>query len=182
MYDFVIIHGSYGSPFENWFPWLFDELTNKGKNVVCPQFPCGQGIQNFENWEKVLDAYLPFINEKTTFIGHSLAPAFIVDYLLKKELKVDKLLFAAPFYGKIKIPEFDAVNLPFFFNKDFEKIKKNSNTRICYISKTDPYVPNELSLKFANDISAQIKFIENAGHFNKAAGYTKFIELLQDLL
>lgn len=182
MYDVVIVHGSYGSPFENWFPWLYAELTKSGKNVLCPQFPCGEGIQNYENWEKVLDAYCDLIDENTSFVGHSLAPAFIADYILQKKIKVGNLIFAAPFYGAIDIPEFDAVNIPFFFNNSLEKIKDYSKKRVCYISKTDPYVPNELSLKFANNIGAEVKLVDDAGHFNTSAGFTEFDELLRELI
>ena len=38
IYDFVIVHGSYGSPFENWFSWLFQKLEAKGFKVLVPQF------------------------------------------------------------------------------------------------------------------------------------------------
>ena len=68
MFDYVIVHGSYGSPFENWFPWLYEKLTAEGKNVLVPQFPCGAKIQNYDNWKRVLDAYKHLINENTTFI------------------------------------------------------------------------------------------------------------------
>ena len=44
MFDYVIVHGSYGTPFENWFPWLFQRLSEAGKNVLAPQFPCGNEI------------------------------------------------------------------------------------------------------------------------------------------
>ena len=30
----IIVHGSYGKPFENWFPWLENELYKKNmKNL-----------------------------------------------------------------------------------------------------------------------------------------------------
>lgn len=181
MYDFVVVHGSYGSPFENWFPWLYDELTKNGKNVLVPQFPCGQGIQNYENWRKVLDGYKHLINENTTFVGHSLSPAFIVDYIINNNLKVKDLVFAAPFYGLINIPEFDEVNAPFFTKRDFKKVARLSNRRICFISKTDPYVPNALSVEFADRIGAEKVFVDDAGHFNSSAGYNKFEELYKVL-
>ena len=181
MYDYVIIHGSYGSPFENWFSWLYKELTKDGKEVLVPQFPCGKGIQNYKNWEKVLDAYKHLFSEKTTFIGHSLSPAFIVDYLISNNLKVKDLIFAAPFYGLIQIPDFDEVNLPFFIKRDLKKVAKLSNRRVCFISKTDPYVPNTLSLEFAKKIDAETILVDNAGHFNTEAGYDKF-EALYNLL
>lgn len=178
MYDFVIVHGSYGSPFENWFKWLYEKLTEEGKNVLVPQFPSGLNIQTYENWEKVLNSYRHLINEKTVFIGHSLAPAFIVDYLIKNNLKADRLFLVAPFYDLINIPDFDAVNSPFFLDLDLTKIKELCKTIYCFISTTDPYVPNELSYNFSETIGAERVVVENAGHFNTAAGYQKFDLLL----
>lgn len=180
-YDFVIVHGSFGWPFENWFPWLADELAAKGKKVLAPQFPCGKGMQNYENWYRVLDAYAPFIGEKTTFIGHSLAPAFIVDYLLDRQIKVNALYFVAPLYQKCNHPEVDEVNASFFFKSDLKDITTLSQKRICFISTNDPYVPNDYSLDFAKKIGAEVKTVENAGHFNTAAGYRTFPLLLQQL-
>ena len=138
MYDYVIVHGSYGTPFENWFSWLFNELTARGKKVLAPQFPCGRDVQNYSNWSKVMNAYKSYIGKETSFIGHSLAPAFITDYILENSLHVKNLYFAAPFYGLIDIPDFDQVNKPFFFNKDLKRIKNFTQSITCYISTTDP--------------------------------------------
>lgn len=182
MYDFVIIHGSYGSPFENWFQSLYEELTNAGKNVLVPQMPCGEEIQSYANWKKALDGYLHLIDENTVFVGHSLAPAFIVDYLLEKKMKAKAVYFVAGFYGLINIADFDKVNSRFFIRKDLNEITKFVKNRVLFISKTDPYVPNELSDQFGKEIDAEIVYFEDAGHFNKAAGYTSFPLLKERLL
>lgn len=181
MYDYIIIHGSYGCQYENWFPWLYEKLTEMGKNVLVAQFPIGEKEQNYENWSKVLDAYKHLIDENTTFIGHSLAPAFIVDYLIENQLSVKDLYLVAPFYGIINIPDFDKVNCPFFIREDLQRIVEYTKKRVCLISKTDPYVPNELSDEFAEKIRAEKIYFEDAGHFNKAAGYLKFEELFEML-
>lgn len=182
MYDYVIVHGSYGTPFENWFPWLFNKLSEQGKNVLAPQFPCGSDIQNYSNWCKVMNAYKGYIGKDTSFIGHSLAPAFIVDYLLDNSLAIKNLYFAAPFYGLINIPDFDKVNKPFFTYKDVKRVKNLAQSITCYISTSDPYVPNELSVDFADKIGAKKVFVDNAGHFNLAAGYTHFEQLLEEMM
>lgn len=182
MYDYVIIHGSYGNPFENWFSWIFKKLSEMEKNVLAPQFPCGSNIQNYNSWLAVLNSYKDYIGEKTSFIGHSLAPAFIADFILDNNIKVNNLYFAAPFYGLIGIPDFDQVNNPFFIFKDLEKLKKYINSSICFISTNDPYVPNQLSIDFANRIGANKTFVDNAGHFNSAAGYTHFEQLLEEII
>ncbi len=182
VYDFVIVHGSYGSPFENWFPWLFQQLESKGYNVLVPQFPCGIGFQNYENWFRVLDVYRPFFGAQTSFIGHSLGPAFITDYLLDTKLKVKGLYFVAPLYQKLHAPEFDLINEPFFIKNDFQEVANLSEKRMCFISENDPYVPNSVSLDFAQKIEAEIKMVQQAGHFNSAAGYNTFPQLLSEIL
>ena len=54
MENYFIIHGSFGSPFGNWFSWLHDFITEDGKQVYVPDFPIGVGYQNYENWSKLL--------------------------------------------------------------------------------------------------------------------------------
>ena len=43
--NYFLIHGSFGSPFVNFFPWLRIELENKGSEVYYPDFPRGVGYQ-----------------------------------------------------------------------------------------------------------------------------------------
>ena len=50
MENYFIIHGSFGSPFGNWFSWLHDFIEDEGKQVYVPDFPIGVGYQNYENW------------------------------------------------------------------------------------------------------------------------------------
>ena len=49
MENYFIIHGSFGSPFGNWFSWLQDFISSDGKQVYVPQFPIGVDYQNYEN-------------------------------------------------------------------------------------------------------------------------------------
>ena len=62
---YIILHGSFGSPDGNWFPWLKTELEKRGHEVIVPQMPVGVGKQNFENWSKVLDK--SNINDNTNY-------------------------------------------------------------------------------------------------------------------
>lgn len=179
MYDYVIIHGSYGHPFENWEPWLFNTLTSEGKQVLAPQFPCID--QNYENWKRVLDAYKPFIGERTSFIGHSLGPAFIVDYLIDEKIKINNLYLAAPFYGFIGIESFDNVNQSFFKYSDISKAGKFFNKAICLYSDNDPYVPIAMSKEISKLLNAKQVIIPNKGHLNAGAGMIEFKELKKEI-
>ncbi len=175
MYDYVIVHGSYGHPFENWGPWLFEELSKLGKNVLAPQFPCID--QSYDNWKRVMEAYLPYIDENTSFIGHSLGPAFIVDFLMDEDIKVNNLYLAAPFYGLINIPAFDEVNKTFFKDISLEGAKNHFNKAFCFYSDNDPYVPVALSKDISEKLGACVTIIPNGGHLNASAGIIEFEEL-----
>ncbi len=175
MYDYVIIHGSYGHPFENWEPWLFETLTSEGKQVLAPQFPCIN--QSYDNWKRVMDAYRPFIDENTSFIGHSLGPAFIINYLLDNKLKVNNLYFAVPFYGLINNKDFDEVNKTFFKYNDISEATKYFNNIISFFGDNDPYVPAELVETLTHQLNSPLKIIHNGGHLNASAGLNIFKEL-----
>ena len=92
MENYFIIHGSFSSPYANWFSWLHDFLEEEGKQVYAPDFPIGVGYQNYDNWSRLLKCYLDLglINENTTIIGHSSAPAFISKFLTENKIKVKK--------------------------------------------------------------------------------------------
>ena len=179
MYDFVIIHGSFGSPFENWTPWLFNALIKKGKKVLVPQLPTIN--QNFQNWEKTLDSYSQFIDVNTSFIAHSLGPAFVVDYLIKNKIKIKNLYFVAPFYGFINIKEFDDVNKTFFFLSDLSLCKSYFENAICLYSDDDPYVPFDMSRDFSDKLTAEKIIISGGKHLNASAGFIEFAELLREI-
>lgn len=76
MINYLLIHGSFGSPFSNWLPWLRTELENKNLEVYTPDFPIGVGYQNYNNWSNLLKTYVTagILNENTTIIAHSIAP------------------------------------------------------------------------------------------------------------
>jgi len=167
-----IIHGSFGSPSGNWFPWLEKNLKNLGHEVYVPKFPIEDydsfskalkkdptlkpQNQNLENWMNTFQKYVPKIDEETIFIGHSLGPAFILNVLEKINVKVRACILVSAFLGRIGIPEFDAVN-DSFYNKKFEwwKIKRNCNEFFVVSSDDDPYVPFKLTKDFRKNLERE---------------------------
>ena len=54
----VLIHGAYGSPQENWFPWLVAKLREQGLDTYVPAFPTPEG-QNLAAWKEIFDDDVP---------------------------------------------------------------------------------------------------------------------------
>ncbi|MEE0865429.1 MAG: alpha/beta hydrolase [Clostridia bacterium] len=179
--NYFIIHGSFGSPFVNWFPYLRKEIEKKELVVYTPDFPTGVGYQNYKNWSKVLESYISagLINENTTIYAHSIAPIFICHFLIEHQIKVNKLVFVCGFNNYLGInEEYDNVNETMYFD-NLEDIKKYANEIICFYSKNDPYVKYEVEKEFADTIATKQIVIDDGGHLNAESGYSEFKELLR---
>ncbi len=181
MNNYFIIHGSFGNPFVNWFPYLREEIEKKKLEVYTPDFPTGVGYQNYNNWEKLLKVYLEskLINENTTIFAHSIAPAFICKFLINNKVKVKRLVFVCGFNNYLGInEEYDNVNKSMFID-NLTEIKNYCNDIICYYSDNDPYVKYEVEKEFADMVANKQFVIRFGGHLNSESGYTEFEELLK---
>ena len=176
-----IIHGSFGSPEENWFPWLKGELEKLGVKVFVPRFPTPEG-QSPKAWMNVFEEFKASVDGETIFAGHSLGPAFILNILEKLGRPVKACFFVAGFLGKLGNPEFDKINKSFTEREfDWKKIKKNGGKFFVFYSDNDPYVPKEKALELAGHLGVKPVLVKNAGHFNEKAGYKKFQLLFEQM-
>lgn len=183
MENYFIIHGSFSSPYSNWFSWLHDFIQEDGKQVYVPDFPIGVGYQNYKNWSKLLKNYLDLglINENTTIIGHSIAPIFISKFLVENKIKVKKLIFVCGFNNYLGInEEYDAVNNSMYFN-NLKDVKQYANEIICFYSDNDPYVRYEVEKEFADAIATEQILLKGAGHINAESGYDTLEEIVNYL-
>lgn len=190
---FIIFHGSFGNPKENWFPQLKDNLESLGQKVLVPAFPVDDWntltkagkqikptIQNLKNWTKVFKKQVLSTikkNDKLVFIGHSLGPLFILHMVDKFNIKLDSAIFASPFLRDIgsKTWQFYAVNKTFYkTNFDFKKLRRLIPVSYVLYSDTDPYVKKKYFLEFAQKMESSIIVIKNGGHLNSQAGFVNF--------
>lgn len=179
--NYILVHGSFGSPFVNWFPYIRNEIEKKGLEVYTPDFPTGVGYQNYENWSKLLNCYVEagLITENTTIYAHSIAPVFICKFLIENKLKVKRLVSVCGFNNYLGIDkDYDAVNKSMFLN-NLSDVKDYCKDIICFYTKNDPYVKYEKEKEFADAIADKQIVIENGGHLNSESGYTEFEELLK---
>lgn len=180
------MHGSYGSPEENWFRWLEKKLLNADHQVILKQFPSDDwekvsalGIdrvgeyhpkQTLKSWEDFfVKNILPQIQStKTSFIGHSIAPIFMLHMLNKYDFHLDKAIFVAPFFDIPDRPEiwqFYHVNKTFYsYNFDFDKIRSQISSSIVIYGDNDPYVPASEPPLFAQKLGSQLHVIPGGRH------------------
>lgn len=179
--NYLLIHGSFGSPFVNFIPWLRGEIEKKTSKIYTPDFPTGVGYQNYENWSKLLKIYLDLniLNSDTIIFAHSIAPVFICKFLVENKVKVKRLVFICGFNNYLGInEEYDEVNHSMYFDK-LEDVKNYCNDIICFYSDNDPYVKYEIEKNFADKIANKQILISSGGHLNSESGYSSFDQLLE---
>ena len=178
--NYLIIHGSFGSPFVNWVPWLRNELEKDKVVVYTPDFPTGVGYQTYDNWSRLLKTYVEsgIINENTIIYAHSIAPVFICKFLIENRIKVKRLVLVCGFNNYFGInDEYDTVNRTMYLD-NLGDIKQYCNDITCYYSDNDPYVKYDAEKEFADKISTKQFCIHNGGHLNSESNYSEFKELL----
>lgn len=179
--NYLLVHGSFGSPFSNWIPYLRKEIEYKNLEVYTPDFPTGVGYQNYENWSKLLKTYVDanIINENTIIFAHSIAPIFICKFLVENKIRVKRLVLVCGFNNYLGIDkDYDTVNESMYFN-NLSDIKNYCSDIVCFYSDNDPYVKYEAEKEFADTITDNHIMISGGGHLNSESGYTEFAELLK---
>ena len=183
MNNYLLLHGSFGSPFSNWLPWLRSELEKQNLIVYTPDFPTGVGFQTYENWSKLLKCYVSsnILNENTIIFAHSIAPVFICKFLIENNIKVKKLIFVCGFNNYFGInEEYDTVNKTMYLD-NLSEIKNYCNDIVCFYTKNDPYVKYETEKGFASVVGTKEIVIPDGGHLNSESGYTEFVNLLEEI-
>jgi uncharacterized protein len=196
---FLILHGSFGSPEDNWFEQLKQSLNDLGQKTILPKFPVenwdeftkkGEKAisenQNLENWIKTFEKTIKKQikkDEKICIVAHSLGPLFCLHLVERFNLKIDCAIFVSPFLnlkrGK-KLWQIDNVNKTFYKHKfNFRKLKKSIQLSYVLYSDNDPYVPIKKSIEFGKKLDSSIIFVKKAGHMNSEVNLNEFPLVLE---
>ncbi len=181
MKNAIIIHGTYGNPDENWFPWLKEELEKMGYRVDVPSFPTPDN-QSLGSWMNTFGNPKDKLNTDSILIGHSLGAVFILTILESLDSPVKAVFLVSGFLGLLGNKEFDDLNISFATKKfNWEKIKSNFKKIYIYHSDNDPYIPLENAKAISKNLGGKLIVIKDAGHFNSKSGYDRFDRLLADI-
>jgi len=181
----VILHGAYGRPDSNWFPWLAERIQASGHEAHLPRLPTPQG-QSPKAW---LDAHGRQVDDavprsRTVLVAHSLGVAFALR-LAARAGAADPYrgaLLAAGFWGALGLPDYNPINAPFFAPLDWEAARAGCGAGVaCYVGDDDPYVPLRFSREIAERLGAPLRIIPGGKHLNAESGMTTFPELAADL-
>ena len=173
-----LFHGIYGSPEENWFPWLKEELEKRGSVVHIPHFPTHENLSP-KDWWQAFEPYEKFLGEDSILIGHSLGSAFALNVLEKYPVKAG--FFVAAAFGETH-NEFTPIMAPIADQAfDWALIRSHCSEFHIFHSDNDPYLPKAKAEELAQNLHSEVRWIAGAGHFNTSSGYGTFPLLLQEI-
>lgn len=184
MKNALILHGAGNNSKGNWFPWLKNELENKGYNVWVPDLPnSNEPIKSawlntiFSNKEWVFD-------ENSLIIGHSAGATLVLRILenLPDNVKINKTVLVS---GVIEL----GTNPDHFIYKqsmvadsfDWEKIKRSAKHFYFIHSDNDQYECGDDQGKIMHDhLGGELIIKKGERHFNLENGpqYKQFLFLL----
>ena len=182
---FVILHGSLGTPTDNYFPWLSEELKKMKHEVVCPQLPTPEG-QEVEKWVTMIKNTVDSLggpDEETVFVAHSMSPLAVCHYLNSIDKRVKACFFTSGFADNRGFKEpFLSLSQSFVDRPiDWQKVKRNCQNIVCFVGDNDPYVPSEILKEFSKVCGGEFIIIPGGGHLNSEFGFTKFPLLLETI-
>lgn len=181
MVTVFLIHGSYGSPAENWFPWLTEKLKSVGCKVYALSFPTPKG-QSLKSWTEAFKTYESKLDEKTIIIGHSIGATFALHLIQNSKSPIKAAFLVSGFVTPANDPKnkFTEINKTFYENQfDWNKIKERCRSFYIINSDNDQYVTPSHAEKISKPLGVILTIIEGGGHFNKSSGYQTFPQLLQ---
>jgi len=176
----IILHGTEGSPTENWFGWLKEELEKTGFEVWAPQLP-NADKPSLKEWTDFVLKNCPFdIDEKTILAGHSSGGILVLTVLQELKKKARAGICVAAFKDN-NFLKWEALTRLFDVDLNFEEIKKHVSLLTFIQSDDDPYVPMEHAKFLASKTNGQLVIMHDCKHFNVGLDprFTKFPELLK---
>jgi len=169
MNNAVILHGKpprerYDNPNEpkpheaNWFPWLGQQLIERGVEVSIPPLPKPY-YPVYKDWKGVFDSNK--VDQETALIGHSAGAEFILRWLSENQIaEVEQVVIIAPYRDyENKYGDFSQYKL------DKDIVKRTDRLTIMYsLDDDEPILRRTRELITAFPSAEHIE-LNGFGHF-----------------
>lgn len=165
----VIFHGTGGSPEENWFPWLKEELERDGWKVWVPALP-GNDYPSTERYNEYLLAQ-DWDWQDNLLIGHSSGSVAILGLLpnLPADVIIKDAYLVAAFKDNLGWKDDQGkLILGGLFQQDYDwaAIRKRSNHFTLIHSTDDPHCPPEHASYLAVKLKGELILTHGEKHFS----------------
>ena len=178
----IILHGcppneqSVTPKEHRWMNWLVGKLKEKGINAIAPEMPSSWSPK-YTEWKTSFEKYR--VTKNSLLIGHSCGAAFLVRWLLEKDIIVKKLILAAA----AKIPENETDTRKDLYNFELSNNVPNIAIEIVLFTSNDfPHHLKSLEI-YKQFLKPRVITLENKFHFLYFQTKTnEFPELLDEII
>lgn len=185
MTEALLLHGSFGNPYENWFGSVADALAKVDVPAYVPHFP-SPIKQDFDTWSRIVDVYVDsgIVGPNPILIGHSSGAVFGAKYVVERDMALSQYVAVAGFNNFWSgNAVFDQINEGFFLpDEALTSIQKLASHRIAFWGDDDPNLPEDVLASFASVVRAESFCVPGGGHLNSTAGYVTFDQLVQTVI
>lgn len=181
----IIVHGWGGNPQEAWFPWLKQQLEQRGFWVEVPNMP-EPDTPKKELWVPHLAAVVGTPDENTYLVGHSMGCQTILRYLerLSEGSRIGGAVLVAGFTTLTGLsPEEEPVAKPWLESPiDFPTVRSRCKRFTAIFSDDDPYVPLSNDAVFRKELNAAGIVLYGRGHMGASDNILQLPEALSAVL
>lgn len=165
-----------GSPQDNWFPYLKNELEKSKITVVASEFP-DNDLARESYWIPFLKNHL-HADKNSVLIGHSSGAIAAMRFAENSPLLGSVLVGA--YHSDLGL---EKEKLSGYFNRpwNWEAIRQNQKWVIQFASTNDPWIPIEEPRYIHNKLNTDYYESIDQGHFGGDYEKIDFPELLQAL-
>jgi leucyl-tRNA synthetase/phosphoserine phosphatase len=163
---FVILHGRKSIPADNFYPWLKEQLEQKGYAVEMPTMPGTETATDAELTDYV-QAHCSF-DEQTAIVAHSFG-GVVALRLLERGVRVGRVILVATPFSGIMLDGKKRPNVTAAVGKgfDFDTIKQNARGFVVLSDAKDFIVPITDAESFADKLDCvHVRGTAVIGHFN----------------
>ena len=158
----VLIHGYNSSPEENFHPWLYRQLKDRGFDVIAPKLPLVGEVEALACIEAVIKA-VGRLDENTIILGHSLGGVLALRYLEAAEaasIPRACILVGSPWQTKS-----EKTRGLFLTEFDYDVVTWKAREFVIVHDKEDKLLPFDHAEKYVRMLQAQLVATVGNDHF-----------------
>lgn len=137
MNQLVLLHGDHASSQDNWLPYVAEEMSDRGWEVISPDIPDSDEL-DLKRWLKFVSGEVK-LTKDTVLVGHSSACPLIMSMLEKSRVRIKKAVLVAGFIEDIGFGVDPILQKKY----NWKKIKNNCEEFYFVNSDNDPYKCND---------------------------------------
>lgn len=176
----VILHGTGGSPEENWFPWLKAWLENHNYEAWVPELPNNQTPDRAVYNDFLFGSGWDFTDN--LIVGHSSGAVSVLNLLQDDRCPNINTGVLVGSWAHMEGTDLDRdqfINLFPPKGFDFDRIKSNSNKLLFLHGDDDPLCPLDQATWLADQTDSEIIIIPNGKHLG--SDFPEFPQLTEAL-